>query len=305
MHFSKPVKAVLAVVLLLLLFVLVKGGWYIYQYELLGRWRFNVMHVMQDKPAGQLDRYEAVVQAKRIDGNGLSSLTFNTDTGTLFTIGDDTPEILELTTEGEVLRRIPTVGFDETEAIEYIGNGRFLVLEEAYNRISIVEIGPDTKVLNTYISRISLELELNTFNKNFEGLAYSKKLGRIYVAKERDPIRIYEIDGFTTTDEPTDIIVRGDNAREDRLFIKDLSGLEIDPVTGHLLVLSHESRLITELDEKGQPISTLSLLSLGSNLDRLVQQAEGIALGPDGTLYVMSEPNLLYVFKQKKGHMEP
>lgn len=300
MHFSKSVKAVLAVALLLLLFLVVKGGWYIYQYQLIDRWRFNISHALQDNPAGQLDKYEVFLQAKKVDGNGLSSLTFNTDTGTLFTIGDDTPEILELSTDGEVLRRIPTVGFDETEAIEYIGDGRFLILEEPHNRISIVEIGPNTKVLNTYDSRISLELELNNLNKNFEGLAYSKKLGRIYVAKERDPIRIYEIDGFTDTKQSSDIVVRGDKSREDRLFMKDLSGLEVDPGTGHLLVLSHESRLITELDDKGQIVSTLSLLSLGTDLDRLLRQAEGIAMGPDGTLYLMSEPNLFYVFRKKQ-----
>ena len=190
-------------------------------------------------------------------------------------------------------------GFDETEAIEYIGNGRFLILEEAHNRLSIVEIGPDTRVVNSFVYRISLANELDSLNKNFEGLAYSMNLGRIYVSKERDPIRIYEIDGFTSADKPTDIVIRGDQEREDGLFIKDLSGLEVDPVSGHLLVLSHESRLVTELDDEGKPISTLSLFNWGSQLKRMVPQAEGIALGPDGTIYIMSEPNLFYVFKKK------
>lgn len=295
MRFLKILLGVLAVIFLFFIF---KGGWFVYKYELLSRWQFNLSHWMNDKPAGQLDSYEPVIQAVKVDGNGLSSLTFDTETGTLFTLGDDTPEILELTTEGKVLRRIPMQGFHETEAIEYIGDGRFLILEEAHNRLSIVEIGPDTKVVNSYVSRISLAIELNDFNKNFEGLAYSKKLGRIYLAKERDPIRIYEIDGFTIADKPTDIVIRGDQEREDRLFIKDLSGLEVDPVTGHLLVLSHESRLVTELSDEGEPISTLSLFNWGSQLERLVPQAEGIALGPDGTLYVMSEPNLFYTFKR-------
>ncbi|MFJ4344326.1 SdiA-regulated domain-containing protein [Pseudomonas sp. NPDC089401] len=291
------IKFALGVVALLIILVVARGGWFIYQYQLLDRWKFNISHE-NGGVEGNLEGYKPVVQARKVDGNGLSSLTYNTDTNTLFTIGDDTPEILELTTEGEVLRRIPTKGFDETEAIEYIGDGKFLVLEEPHNRISIVEIGPETKVLDSYLSRISVEIELNDFNKNFEGLAYSKKLKRIYVGKERDPVRIYEIDGFVDGKTPTDIVVRGNTEREKGLFIKDLSGLETDPKTGHLLVLSHESRLITELDDQGKPISTLSLLALGSGLDQLVQQAEGIAFGPDGTLYVMSEPNLFYSFKR-------
>ncbi|MDC6668450.1 SdiA-regulated domain-containing protein [Leclercia adecarboxylata] len=34
-------------------------------------------------------------------------------------------------------------------------------------------------------------------------------------------------------------------------------------------------------------------------LERNVPQAEGIAMGPDGTLYLVSEPNLFYVFSKQ------
>ena len=91
MRSSKLVKVALVSVSILLLFALVKSCWYIYQYQLLDRWRFNIGHALQDKPSGKLDSYRPVIQAKKVDGNGLSSLTYNTDTGTLFTLGDDTP----------------------------------------------------------------------------------------------------------------------------------------------------------------------------------------------------------------------
>ncbi|MFP5340066.1 MAG: SdiA-regulated domain-containing protein, partial [Gammaproteobacteria bacterium] len=46
----------------------------------------------------------------------------------------------------------------------------------------------------------------------------------------------------------------------------------------------------------------LACLVLGDQvahgLERDVPQAEGMAMGPDGTLYLVSEPNLFYVFRK-------
>ena len=51
-----------------------------------------------------------------------------------------------------------------------------------------------------------------------------------------------------------------------------------------------------ELDLDGRPISTLSLLRGMHGLKRSVPQAEGLAMDEQGTLYLVSEPNLFYVF---------
>ena len=89
------------------------------------------------------------------------------------------------------------------------------------------------------------------------------------------------------------------NARRDaRLFVRDLSSLQFDERSGHLLALSDESRLLLELDIDGRPISTLSLKKGRHGLKKTVPQAEGVAMDDEGTLYVVSEPNLFYVFKK-------
>jgi uncharacterized protein YjiK len=64
------------------------------------------------------------------------------------------------------------------------------------------------------------------------------------------------------------------------------------------LALSDESRLILELDVDGRPLSTLSLSKGRQGLQKTVPQAEGIAMDDDGTMYLVSEPNLFYVFKK-------
>ena len=86
-----------------------------------------------------------------------------------------------------------------------------------------------------------------------------------------------------------------DPGRDKRLFVRDPSSLQFDEGTGHLLALSDESRLVVELDTDGEPVSTLSLLH---GLKRSVPQAEGVAMDDRGVLYLVSEPNLFYVFSK-------
>jgi uncharacterized protein YjiK len=80
--------------------------------------------------------------------------------------------------------------------------------------------------------------------------------------------------------------------------MRDFSSLTIDQRTGHLLVLSDESRMLLELDELGNPVSFISLAMGFNGLARSIKQAEGVAMDGQGTIYIVSEPNLFYVFKQ-------
>ncbi len=79
-----------------------------------------------------------------------------------------------------------------------------------------------------------------------------------------------------------------------------MSSLAIDPRTGHMLVLSDESRLLVELDENGETVSYISLVRGFNGLKKSINQAEGVAIDEHGTIYLVSEPNLFYVFKKPK-----
>ncbi|HSC83142.1 MAG TPA: SdiA-regulated domain-containing protein, partial [Pseudomonas sp.] len=137
-------------------------------------------------------------------------------------------------------------------------------------------------------------------NKGFEGLAYDAVNHRLFAAKERDPVQIYEIHGFphNNPDKPFAVHVVDDPERDAGLFVRDLSSLQYDEHTNHLLALSDESSLVLELNADGRPISALSLLGGQNGLKQNVPQAEGVALDDAGTLYLVSEPNLFYVFKK-------
>lgn len=248
-----------------------------------------------------LPDYRVRIEAQPIEGlnDDVSALTFDPDRRTLFTVTNQPAQIIELSLQGKVLRTIPLTGFGDAEAIEYISRGVYVITDERQQRLVKVRLEDDTRFIDAAdAQQLSLGIGLNG-NKGFEGLAYDAEGKRLFVAKERDPVRIYEIHGFPTPRRTNrSPCVVDDPGRDKRLFVRDLSSLQFDEGTGHLLALSDESRLVVELDTDGEPVSTLSLLRGMHGLKRSVPQAEGVAMDDRGVLYLVSEPNLFYVFSK-------
>ena len=183
--------------------------------------------------------------------------------------------------------------------VEKLAAGEAVISDERAQRLFKVHVDDNTRWLDAADSeQLSLGLGLNG-NKGFEGLAYDSQGRRLFVAKERDPLRILEITGFPGDEQRLNLQVTDDQRRDRGLFVRDLSSLQFDERSGHLLALSDESRLVIELDIDGRPISTLSLLRGMHGLKRSVPQAEGLAMDEQGTLYLVSEPNLFYVFAKQ------
>ena len=245
-----------------------------------------------------LPDYRVTVEAQVIDGlsDDVSALTYDPDRRSLFTVTNQRAELIELSLAGKILRRMPLTGFGDAEAVEYISPGIYVISDERAQRLFKVHVDDNTRWLDAADSeQLSLGLGLNG-NKGFEGLAYDSQGQRLFVAKERDPLRILEITGFPGDEQRLNLQVTDDQRRDRGLFVRDLSSLQFDERSGHLLALSDESRLVIELDLDGRPISTLSLLRGMHGLKRSVPQAEGLAMDEQGTLYLVSEPNLFYVF---------
>ncbi len=303
MRIHLTLKHLLLSILLLVLLLL---GLLAQEYGLFGRAWFNVQqwqHAAKWQEGSiWLSDYQVEIEAKPIAGldDDVSALTFDPDRNSLFTVTNDKPQLIELSLEGEILRRIELQGFGDTEAVEYISPGLYVITDERRQRLIKVRVDDTTTALHAdQAQQLSLSIGLNG-NKGFEGLAYDSAGQRLFVAKERDPLRIYEIHGFPQRDpqQPFAVHVVDDHQRDAGLFVRDLSSLQFDERTGHLLALSDESRLVLELNVDGQPISSLSLLGGRNGLKRSVPQGEGIAMDDQGTLYLVSEPNLFYRFRK-------
>ncbi|UFH49575.1 SdiA-regulated domain-containing protein [Pseudomonas sp. KNUC1026] len=262
---------------------------------------FNLVHWLAPaEHALGLADYRVVVEGEPLAGvpSDVSALTYHTERKTLFTITNQRPEVIELSLQGEVLRRVPVQGIADPEAIEYIAGDTFVVTDEREQQLVRIEVGEGALAIDASTApRLSLGLGRNG-NKGFEGLAYDRQGQRLYVAKERDPMRIFEVEGFAEPGFAGSVHIQENPERDARLFVRDLSSLQFDEVTGHLLALSDESRLVLEIDTSGQVVGSLALHGGASGLLRAVPQAEGMALDEQGTLYLVSEPNLFYVFRK-------
>lgn len=248
-----------------------------------------------------LEDYQVEVEAHPIGAvRDLSALTFDPQRRTLFSVTNKPAQLIELSLDGEVLRVIALQGFGDPEAIEYVDTDTYVIADEREQRLVKVRLGDATDVLRAKdFPQLALGIGHGN-NKGFEGLAYDPAGNRLLVAKERDPVRIFEVLGFPVraSGQPMQLQINTDPTRDARLFVRDLSSLDFDRATGHLLALSDESKLVVELDRDGHPVSTLSLLAGRHGLSRSVRQPEGLATDEDGTLYLISEPNLFYRFRK-------
>lgn len=291
--------------LYLLFFLVLVGSVAAQQYRLFERAWFAVQEWQHSASWSErslwLGDYRVVIDAKPIEGiSDVSALTFDPSRNSLFSVTNKPAKVIELSLDGELKRVIDLEGFGDPEAIEYIEPGIFVIADEREQRLVKVRIDDNSRVLNAAdYQQLSLGIGRNG-NKGFEGLAYDAKTQRLLVAKERDPVRIFEVLGFPHVDEskPLALQINTDPKRDARLFVRDLSSLDFDNATGHLLALSDESRLVIELDAEGKPVSTLSLLIGQHGLSSSVPQAEGVASDDAGNLYLISEPNLFYVFRK-------
>ena len=290
---------------LLVLLILTASFFVAREYRVIERLWFNwyVLWQSSDAQALGLDAYEVEIEARAIDGleANVSALSFDPQRKTLFTVTNKDPELVELSLEGRILRRIPLTGFGDAEAVEYISPGIYVISDEHSQRLIKVHVDDDTTFLDAAdAEQLTLGIDAGG-NNGFEGLAYDNQGRRLFVAKERRPVQIIEVRGFPDagTHSPNILEVTSSKQRDAGLFVRDLSSLQFDERSGHLLALSDESRQILELDTEGKPVANVSLTKGSMGLSKSVPQAEGIAMGDDGTLYVVSEPNLFYVFKKR------
>ncbi|MBD9441583.1 SdiA-regulated domain-containing protein [Pseudomonas sp. PDM04] len=299
-RFARP-KPLMLILLAIALLVLVAVGQYLRLFE---RAWFNLNTLWQPESAQSigLGHYQVTVEGRSIEGldDDVSALTFDPVRKSLFTVTNKNSELIELSHEGQIIRRIALVGFGDPEAVEFISADTYVITDERQQRLIKIHVEQDTTFLDAAeAEQMTLGMHISS-NKGFEGLAYDSVGKRLFVAKERDPMLIYEVQGFPhhNPEKSYAVHVVNNPKRDAGMFVRDLSSLQYDERSGHLLALSDESGLILELDVDGRPLSTLSLGKGRHGLKKTVPQAEGIAMDDDGTLYLVSEPNLFYVFRK-------
>lgn len=262
------------------------------------------------RPTLGLGDYRVTVEAKPLPGitQNLSGLAFRADTGTLWGIANGPSRVVEFTTDGEVLRTIPVRGGKDTEGITHLQGDAFLVVDEKSNTLWQVAIGAHTQEIRLDTAPwLHLELDPLHPNLGIEALSSSARNRSVWVGQEKWPMRVVELAG----DFPSEVATQGAPVLPLRLvrewqaqglygwLLSDLASMTHVDASGHLLLLSQESRVVVEFTEQGEAVGVLPLWQRMHGLQRPVPQAEGITVDPQGHLYIVAEPNLFYRFEKQ------
>ncbi|MBN6771929.1 SdiA-regulated domain-containing protein [Pseudomonas granadensis] len=252
----------------------------------------------EQKESIWLPDYHVVIDARPLPGmekDEASDLSYNPQSKTLFSVMGKNPFLVELSPQGEVLRKMPLVGWSNPEGLTVMENGLMAIVDERQHTLSIVKVDANTRELNIAdFPKYDLGPSKDQ-NKAFEAITWDARNQQLLLGEERPPALFsWKSDGSQT--------LKGDKQKldSDELDIRNLSALEIDPRTGHLLVLSADSHLLLELDENGQQVSFMTLLGNFNGLKDTIPRAEGVTMDEAGTLYIVSEPNLFYRFEKQR-----
>lgn len=263
-------------------------------YSLASRW--------QPAAAGSsmgLADYRVTLEALPIAGitDNASGLTYSPDSHSLLAIINRPAMLAELTLEGQLLRTLRLPELRDPEDISHIQGPWFAVVDEADNSIHALHL--DAKGARTYPIRSASGIKA-WHNLGLEGVAWDAQQQRLWLAQEKWPKHIWQLPLTQGTPPQAAAPLHAPHAKGwQSLLGGDLSAIALHPTGGQVLLLSHESALLTEYNHSGEILSLLPLWRGLSGLRRGIPQAEGMTITPDGVIYVLSEPNLLYRLERR------
>ena len=220
----------------------------------------------------------------------LSGITFNADTGNFFVISNEPEMIAEITPTGQCLSQYPLIGYEDTEDLFYIGENRMLLVQERQHTVDLVRL--DSNQI-THLQSLALPADSEP-NKGLEGILYNTSSNSMFMVSER-PKRLLKVSAWEPMKGfgPVESVVSFWSS----YLLGDYSSVT-DSGDSLFLLSDYSSRLL-ELDYDGSVKASLNLKSQASGGADLFQ-AEGIAIDDEESIYVVSEPNLLYVYRKNQ-----
>ncbi len=239
-------------------------------------------------------QYELVGEVELSGISDASGVTYNPERDSLFVIVDDDTALFEYSREGVLLRKIELTGFDDTEDIAYLGDDEYVVIEERTGLLLKILAGELTARIDRASAVELKRLGSSEHNDGVEGLAYAADSGNLYLAHEMFPRAVSVLN-----------LTKDSFARVTPLWKlpwyslgpRDYSGIAYRPDSGFLWLLSDVSGSLTEYTATGNQVGEIRLRDAEGES---IRDAEGIALDRNGRLYIVAEPNRLYLFKPRK-----
>ena len=238
----------------------------------------------------------------------VSAVTYNPDTDTLFVAGDGGTSIVQVSKTGQLINSMTLAPgsspqgteFYDIEGLTYIGNGKFVMVEERDRQAVLFTYVPGSTLVRSATQTVKLGTTIG--NIGLEGITYDPLTGGFIAVKEKQVEGIFQTtinfaagtasNGSATTENSINLF---DPALTGLLDFSDVFALSnVSTLTGpdasHLLVLSQESGKLIEVDRAGNIFSSLTIVSNpGNPLSVVDQQHEGVTVDNNGVLYITSE----------------
>ncbi|WP_305852048.1 ExeM/NucH family extracellular endonuclease [Tolypothrix sp. PCC 7910] len=239
----------------------------------------------------------------------VSAATYNWDTDTLFVIGDGGRSIVQINKRGQLIDSITLAEggspqgttFYDTEGLTYVGNGKFVLVEERYRQANLFTYSPGTTLTRNDVKTVDLGTDVG--NIGIEGMSYDPITDGFIAVKEKDPQGIFQTgidfaagtatNGSSNTVNSLNLF---DPALANLLDFSDvfalsnLPSLVGTPDYNRLLIVSQESGKLISIDRSGNISSSLTIVSdPGNPLSVADQGFEGVTMDRNGLLYLTAE----------------
>lgn len=220
-------------------------------------------------------------------------------TGEFLTVSDDSRHVFVLDAGGKVARRPHGVAeLRDAEGVDVTPDGRVLLLSEELGAILSMDLAaPHGATLHPLSKMAGFDAFLAVAGNDPgrlspEGLAVNGQTGAVLVANERDPRALIEVSpaldrivGVTLLSQERGFVCR--HAGDDEL---DVSGLAHDVGRGGFWITSDTGKCVFFWDGSENPARHFDLAWRDGDRVMAVDNAEGVALGPDGdTLFVVTD----------------
>ncbi|SDY41817.1 SdiA-regulated domain-containing protein [Pseudomonas sp. NFIX28] len=232
-----------------------------------------------------------------------SDIVYVRERNSYFVVVNSPAQLYEYSEDFVLKARVDLVDFEDPEALAYDGKGHLLIGEERRQSVVTLPLAKlDGPIVRGDLGTLTIAEQADN-NRGLEGMAFDADTQVLFASQEQRPIRLFEVAGVV---QPAPEALADPTYQAavsmlgvQRLRMEDVSALHYDPHTRHLLILSDQSRLLAEFDSGYTPVSFMDLEQGFNGLDQSMPQAEGVTLGAQRDLLIVSEPNLLYRYTSK------
>ncbi len=221
-----------------------------------------------------------------------SAVAWNWDSGNLFVLGDEGDAVVEVTRTGAFVSQMTLTGFDDTEGLTYIGNGRFVLTEERLQDAYQLTYSAGGTAARGSLPSVSLGATVG--NIGIEGIAFERSTGGFLAVKEKTPQAVYQFAldfGAGGSVVPASVFDPASLAAldlSDIAILSNVPSLAGTPDADGLLIYSQESAKLFEVGRDGTVGSTFDFTGIADS-------AEGVTIDANGVIYVVDESPNLYV----------